>query len=226
MNMKHEAFFTGLFAEVCQVIPAEVGNSESKRILKYCLECIKDGITDRDAAKNFIGYDLELPSTRRDRDGDAITKTKLFDSLWAKAQTETRKRVAIAVAKKLHNRDFGAYKKNLPLLMLYCEAVERNIASVKFVASKAMSKFFGVAAGKQTLPISVFENRLNLICGYSPPKEDASEEEIKRYENNWIATSKNFGKVYRGALSKKMVLRDERIAIESFDEVVDYDEYL
>lgn len=209
MVMKSEEFFTQLFFTVTQKIPDTARSAEESRLIKYSLDCQKDGIQDRDAAKNFIGYDSELPSKHKNRDGEFDSKTKLFDSCWAKAQTETRRRVAIAVAKAIFGVDFSAYKKSLPTLMLYCEAVEREMDKVKGTFPKRLAKAFGVKAGIQTeVPIATFEAMLSRITG-----------------KEWVENSKVFGDRYRSALSRKLTLRNERIEISAFDDEPDYDSY-
>lgn len=245
MTMRTEEFFKGLFRTVTATIPKDVPHAESKRLIKYCLDVQRDGESDRDAAKNFIGYETELPSTKKSTDGkEFLTKTKLFDACWAKALSETRRRVAIAVCASMYKVDFSKYKKHLPFLMLYCEAVEREMAVARAVFSKKLSAALGVTAGKKAeVPISKIQNILNrMVHGDIEAKyekletdlpKDATEEQIAAAaaaladleSRDFIKTAKLFGEKYRAALSRKTTLRNERIEIGAFDDVVDYSDY-
>jgi hypothetical protein len=207
--MKPASFFTALFVAVTEKIGDAVKDAETKRLIKLCLDVQKDGNHDKDAVRNFIGYDHDTPSGVR-KNGEAVSKKDLFNSCWNKAQAETRKRIAIAATKRVYGVDFGVYKKSLPLLMVYCEAVEREMTEVRAVFSKRLAKILGVVTGKKVaVPIASIEILLAAQSG-----------------QKWSEKSAEFGTLYRAAVSKKMELRTERIEIGSFDDDVNLDEYL
>lgn len=207
--MKPAAFFTALFVAVTEKIGDAVKNCETRRLLQYCIDVQADGHHDKDAVRNFIGYDHDTPSTIA-KNGEAVSKKALFDACWAKAKSVTLKRIACAVTRKIYGVDFEVYKKSLPLLMVYCEAVEREMSEVRTVFSKRLARILGVVAGKKVaVPISAIETLLSSQSG-----------------QDWKAKSAEFGTLYRAALAKKFELRSERIEIAVFDEDVDLDKYL
>lgn len=246
MTMRNEAFFDGIFRKVTEKIPKTLPNWEPKRLIKYCLDVQKEGETDKDAAKNMVGYETELPSTKKDSDGkEFLSKTKLFDACWQKALTETRRRVAIGVCHAMYGVDFSKYKKHLPFLMVYCEAVEREMSVVRAQFSKKLAGSLGVVAGKKVeVPILKVQNILNRILhGDIQAKyekidadlpQDASEEQVAAAaaalanleSRDFIKTAPKFGVNYRAALSRKTTLRNERIEIGAFDDEVDYSDYV
>lgn len=246
MVMRNEAFFDGIFRKVTEKIPKTLPNWEPKRLIKYCLDVQKEGETDKDAAKNMVGYETELPSTKKDSDGkEFLSKTKLFDACWQKALTETRRRVAIGVCHAMYGVDFSKYKKHLPFLMVYCEAVEREMSVVRAQFSKKLAGSLGVVAGKKVeVPILKVQNILNRILhGDIQAKyekidadlpQDASEEQVAAAaaalanleSRDFIKTAPKFGVNYRAALSRKTTLRNERIEIGAFDDEVDYSDYV
>jgi hypothetical protein len=245
MVMRGEAFFAGIFRKVTEMIPKTVPQAESKRLIKYCLDVQKDGETDKDAAKNFAGYETELPSSKKSADGkEFLSKTKLFDACWAKALSETRRRVAIGVCAALYGVDFSKYKKHLPFLMLYCEAVEREMAVARAVFSKKIAMGLGVPTGKKVeVDIVKIQNILNrMVHGDIAAKYAAIEAELPKdateaqvaesaaklaalEARDFIKSAKDFGQKYRAALSRKTTLRNERIEIGAFDDEVDYSDY-
>lgn len=207
--MKPATFFTALFTAVTEKIGDAVKNCETRRLLQYCIEVQADGHHDKDAVRNFIGYDHDTPSTIT-KNGEAISKKALFDACWAKAKSTTLKRIAVTAARRIYGIDFEVYKKSLPLLMVYCEAIEREMSEVRAVFSKRLARTLGVVAGKKvSVPISAIEKLLSSQSG-----------------QDWSAKAEEFGKLYRTALAKKFELRSERIEIAVFDEDVDWEKYL
>lgn len=247
MVMRNEAFFDGIFRKVTEKIPKTLPNWESKRLIKYCLDVQKEGETDKDAAKNMVGYETDLPSTKKDSDGkEFLSKTKLFDACWQKALTETRRRVAIGVCHAMYGVDFSKYRKHLPFLMVYCEAVEREMSVVRAQFSKKLAASLGVVSGKKVeVPILKVQTILNRIlhgdigAKYAALEEKLTAEgvtdeqvaaltaELENLESrDFIKTAPKFGANYRAALSRKTTLRNERIEIGAFDDEVDYSDYV
>jgi len=213
MAEQDEEFFQNIFKEASVKLPEDTAVGEESRLRKYSLDCQKNGVLEKSVARIYCGYDSEnSPSKKPDRaNGGFLSMQKAFDSAWNWAQTHTRKRVGIAIARAIYNVDFLKYEKNQSALSLYCEMAERESDSIKVTVSKriARMKIPGVIQGKTTLSINTMNNIMTKITG-----------------RDWAAQADEFGRCYRDALSRKMLLRNERIEVSAIDEEVDYDDYL
>lgn len=248
--MKLQAFFDGVWAKAVAEFPGGTKCVESKRLFHAIVSCIREGESDMSELRNVLGYDSDLPSTERDG-AEYISRRLLFQKTFQRAVNEVRLRVANATAGQVWRVNFIG-NKAAPLIMRYCDSVERDSATVKFIPNKVLRSRLKEAGydeqkgGFFVMPIADFtrkvlaqyipplpgtkkcETELAELKGIAQPTAEQTariaelSEMIPVMQNPAVELHKDFVDDYRERLSQYTALRSERMTAEFADIADDF----
>lgn len=248
--MKMQAFFDGVWAKAVAEFPDGTKSAESKRLFHSIIACLHNGESDLGYVRNALGYDTDLPSTERDG-AEYISRRLLFQKIFSRALNEVRLRVANSTAGKIWGVNFMG-NKAAALIMAYCNSVERDASTVKFIPPKVLKarlKTAGYAEQKNgffVLPIADYtrlvlsqvipphpstkkcEAELAELNALAQPTEEQTArmeelaEMIPALRNPAVEMHSAFSEDYRERLAQYTDLRSERMTAEFADIADDF----